>query len=50
MLQLVDWGKSAKNIQQFFEQLDTRLKDVPPPAPALVGVSPPVPLEATSGS
>lgn len=45
--QLVDWGKNAKNIRGFFQRLDTRLKDLPPPA-ALPdeSVSPPVPLEA----
>ncbi len=45
--QLVDWGKSSENIQGFFEQLDARLKDVPPPGvPAEEPVSAPVPIEA----
>lgn len=48
--QVIDWGKNAKNIQGFFQRLDTRLKSsLPPPPPAAPpdeALSAPVPLEA----
>ena len=51
--QLIDWGKNSKNIERFFQHLDTRLKDVQPPAPATPPteeLQPPVPLQALEAS